>query len=555
VSGAGGVYTVKEDWYARITVVVAFIALLLGGVFGVLQVISRTPYWPNLYEMLARIGLGASADELYYRGLTAHGVLLAIVLTTFYIVGISAYLTPRVLGINIRPVFLNVSLAMMVVGLVIAAIAIVLGWANVLYTFYLPLVGHPFFYLGAALLILGSWVFAAGAFLAFLEWRKANPGVGIPLVFFGILTAFIVWIMATTPLVFIVLKNHIPASLLGWSTDALESRLFFWWFGHALVYFWLVPAITLWYYYVPKALGVPLFSETMAKVAFALFILASTPVGLHHQFADPGVNPYYKYIQTFLTLVVASPSMLTAFNIIATMERGGRARGGEGLLGWIFKQPWRDPVYLGLVLAFVTFGNGGITGIINASYQLNNVVHNTTWVVGHFHTTVGTAVALTFMVYTFILLRELYGRELILRGLAPAVPLLWFIGMMIFSLAYYAAGLEGAPRRTSDPTYGGFMPAEWALPLQIGAIGGLIFAVGGLIFLVQFFGSLAGGARIPLAQPATLLLNPHPPGRATILDRISLLIVAAIILNVLAYSGALIEIYSRGLQPVPPLLP
>jgi len=555
VSGAGGVYTIREDRHARVAIIVAFIALLLGGVFGVLQVVSRTPYWPNLYELLARIGLSPSAHELYYRGLTAHGVLLAVVLTTFYIVGLSACLTPRVLGVNIRPLFLNVGLAMMIVGTALAAIAIVLGWANVLYTFYLPLVGHPFFYLGAALLVLGSWVFAAGVFLAFLEWRRANPGLGIPVPFFGILTAFIIWIMCTIPLVFIVLKNHVPASILGWSADVIETRLFFWLFGHPLVYFWLVPAVALWYYYVPKALGVPLFSETMAKVAFALFILASTPVGLHHQFADPGINPYFKYIHTVLTLVVAAPSMLTAFNIIATMERGGRARGGEGLLGWLFKQPWRDPVYLGLMLAFITFGSGGISGIINASYQLNNVVHNTTWVVGHFHTTVGTAVALTFMVYAFLLLRELYGRELILKNLAPAVPLLWFTGMMIFSIAYYAAGLEGSPRRTSDVTFGGFLPAEWVLPLQIGAMGALVFATGGLIFLVLFFGSLVAGTRVPIAQPATLMLNPHPPGKATILDRVSLLIIAAVVLVILAYSGVLIELYGRGLQPVPPLSP
>jgi len=159
------------------------------------------------------------------------------------------------------------------------------------------------------------------------------------------------------------------------------------------------------------------------------------------------------------------------------------------------------------------------------------------------------------MVYTFLPLRELYGRELILKNLAPAVPLLWFTGMIVFSIAYYAAGLEGAPRRTSDLTYGGFIPAEWVLPLQIGAMGALVFATGGLIFLVQFFGSLVAGTRIPITQPATLMLNPHPPGKATILDRVSLLIIAAVVINILAYSGALIELYGRGLQPVPPLPP
>jgi len=49
------------------------------------------------------------------------------------------------------------------------------------------------------------------------------------------------------------------------------------------------------------------------------------------------------------------------------------------------------------MLAFIVFGVGGITGIINASYMLNYEVHNSTWIVGHFHNTVGTAVTLTFM--------------------------------------------------------------------------------------------------------------------------------------------------------------
>ena len=101
------------------------------------------------------------------------------------------------------------------------------------------------------------------------------------------------------------------------------------------------------------------------------------------------------------------------------------------------------------------------------------------------------------MVYTFLPLRELYGRELIMEGLAPVVPLPRFTDMMVFSLAYHVAGLEGAPRRTSDVTFGGLIPAEWILPLQIGAMGALVFATGGL--LVQFFGSLIAGTRIPIA--------------------------------------------------------
>ncbi|MEM1939011.1 MAG: hypothetical protein QXI24_04385 [Acidilobaceae archaeon] len=100
------------------------------------------------------------------------------------------------------------------------------------------------------------------------------------------------------------------------------------------------------------------------------------------------------------------------------------------------------------------------------------------------------------------------------------------------------------------------MPNEWVVPMQIAAIGAFIFATGGLIFLVQFFGSLASGSRITLAQPAVVMMNPHSPGKATILDRISILVIVAVVIVIIAYSGALYELYiARGLSPVPPLTP
>jgi cbb3-type cytochrome oxidase subunit 1 len=76
---------------------------------------------------------------------------------------------------------------------------------------------------------------------------------------------------------------------------------------------------------------------------------------------------------------------------------GGRARGGTGLFGWIRKLPWGDPSLTAQLLAMITFVYGGATGLINASFSMNLVIHNTTWVPGHFHMTVGTAVALTLM--------------------------------------------------------------------------------------------------------------------------------------------------------------
>ncbi len=535
-----------EDSYARRTMLVGFLVLSIGGLIGLLQIITRTPYWPDL-----------ESREMYYLGLTAHGVFNAIVFPLLYAVGISAYITPRVLGINLDKRLLQISLILMCAGCILAAVAILSGRANVLYTFYAPLKASPLFYLGAALLILGSWVFAASVFEAYLRWRRANPDKPLPLTYYGVMTTFIVWLTATTPLVLLVLKDLLPMSLFNKYVDVLEARTYFWWFGHALVYFWLLPAIIWWYYYIPKRLGVPLFSTKMAKLAFALFIVASAPVGLHHQFTDPGISAEYKYLQTIITMVVASPSMLTAFNILATMERAGRVKGGRGVLGWLKKLPWSDPVFLGTTIAIIIFGNGGITGIINASYQLNNVVHNTSWVVGHFHMTVGGAVAVTFAVSMYVLLRELYGREVILPRLRPAMPLLALVGLYTFSLAYYAAGLAGAPRRTMDLTYGGLIPDSWILPLQVGAIGGMIFFAAFTIFYIHFYGSILFGKKITVIESifSPNPHNPHPENRKGLLDSMRLIIAITIILNLLAYIGPLYEIYTRGTIPVPPRTP
>ena len=102
----------------------------------------------------------------------------------------------------------------------------------------------------------------------------------------------------------------------------------------------------------------------------------------------------------------------TLFNVVASLESGARARGGCGLITWFAKLPWGDPSLTAQVLAMLLFAFGGIGGLVNASYNLNLVVHNTAYIVGHFHLTVGTAVTLSFMGITYWLVPVLRGRGL-----------------------------------------------------------------------------------------------------------------------------------------------
>jgi cytochrome c oxidase subunit 1 len=93
------------------------------------------------------------------------------------------------------------------------------------------------------------------------------------------------------------------------------------------------------------------------------------------------------------------------------------------------------------VLAMVLFASGGISGLMNASYNVNLVVHNTAWVPGHFHLTVGTAVTLTFMGISYWLVPFLRGCALWNRQLALIRAWLWFVAMIIFSHAMPNLGL------------------------------------------------------------------------------------------------------------------
>jgi cytochrome c oxidase subunit 1 len=536
---------ISERAFIRVSIIFSYIVLALGGLFGFLQLVSRTPGAPKLVD-----------ESQYYAILTGHGVLLAILWTAFFILGLAVFVVSSELGKPFRRSLLAVSVILAILGTAIAAYPIIWGlligeptMGAVLYTFYPPLTAHPAFYIGLALVLIGSWVFAASVFDVFIRWRKENRGIAVPLGTFGVLATLIIWLEATPGLAIELLYDLIPMSLFGKRVDVLLDRTLFWYFGHPLVYFWLVPAITAWYALIPRILNTELYSTRAAKLALVIFILASTPVGLHHQFADPGLHVAWKYLHTVLTFAVSLGSFLTAFNVIMTLAHAGILRGGSGLFGWISRLPWKDPVFSSITLAFILLGLGGVGGIVNASLNLNNVVHNTAWVVGHFHTTVGGAVTLTFIGISYLLAPVLLGRSIVSQPMARIQPYLWFIGLVVFSIAYHIAGIYSAPRRTYDYSYGGLSPSMWEPLLQIGMIGGLIFWISGVLFISNILLTPFIGRPAPKLDGASILGANGSNEKATLLDRISLWVIIAVILIIIAYTLPIAELLGRGLSP------
>ena len=470
----GYVATNEED--AKITIsffTVSFIALLVGGVLGFLQGLERAGV----------LTMPAAFD--YYQTLTTHGILLILVFTGTFLIGYVYAGMSHTLG-GLRPISRKLgwtSFGLMLFGTVLAASQVIIGEASVLYTFYPPMAASPWFYIGLVFVVLGIWAAAFGAFISVIHWRRSNRGRKLPLLAYFGTGIFILLFTATLGVTYEVL-TLIPWAF-GWTegVNVLLSRTLFWSFGHTLVNVWYFTAVSAWYVALPKIIGGRQFSDTLARVVVILIMLLDVPGGFHHQIVDPGFSEGLKYMHVFMSLSIGFPSLMTAFAMFAIMERAGRKRGGTGLLGWFKKLPWGDSRFLALFFAMATFILGGAGGIAQTNFQLNQVVHNTLFITGHFHLTVGVTVAITFFGIAYWLVPHLRKRIMTpaMNRLAVIQLILWMVGMFFMSGAMHLVGLFGAPRRTSFTDYFGSAQAAGWDPYYI------IIAIGATLLLVSVF--------------------------------------------------------------------
>ncbi|MCG3083066.1 b(o/a)3-type cytochrome-c oxidase subunit 1 [Anoxybacillus sp. LAT_35] len=531
----------RDGKLAMAHIYVAFVALALGGLAGLLQVLVRS----GKFELPAGIS--------YYTILTTHGVLLGLVLTTFFIIGFQFAAVSRTAGtLSDRARFWGwVGFWLMTIGTAITAFYILIGEASVLYTFYAPLQAHAGFYIGLTLVVVGSWVSGFAMFAHYAKWKKAHPGQVSPLLTFMSVVNMVLWLVCSLGVAATVLFQLIPWSL-GYvdRINVLVSRTLFWYFGHPLVYFWLLPAYMIWYAIIPKIIGGKMFSDSLARMSFILFLIFSIPVGFHHQLVEPGIDPAWKYLQVVLTFMVVIPSLMTAFSMFATFEMYGRSKGATGLFGWLRKLPWGDARFFAPFIGMLFFIPAGAGGLVNASHQLNQVVHNTIWVTGHFHLTLATTVVLTFFGAAYWLIPHLTGRVMTkaMNRLAIIQTIVWSIGMIFMSSAMHFAGLLGAPRRSAFSTYGDAPQAlEW-IPYQIAqAVGGTILFIGIILVLIivtnlAFFAP-KGETEFPVAEVAE-----QAERTPLVFENWKLWIGIAVVLILIAYTVPFIDM----IQNAPP---
>ncbi len=244
----------------------------------------------------------------------------------------------------------------------------------------------------------------------------------------------------------------------------------FWFFGHPEVYILVLPAFGLMSLILPKFCGRRLFGFRFIVYSTIAIGILSFGVWAHHMFAT-GLDPRLRASFMAVSLAIAIPSAIKEFNWIATMWNG-RIRLTAPMIC--------------IIGGMSTFVIGGITGVFLASVPIDLVVHDTHYVVGHFHLIVVGIIPLAMIAASYYWFPLITGRMYDQR-LARMQAILLIIGSFITFVALLVLGYQGMPRRY------GVYPAEFITLNQVASIGAFILGVSVVLWLVNMIQSARAG--------------------------------------------------------------
>ena len=258
----------------------------------------------------------------------------------------------------------------------------------------------------------------------------------------------------------------------------------FWFLGHPEVYIVLLPALGLSSEIIATNARKPIFGyKAMIGSILAIGFLSFIVWG-HHMFIT-GMNPFLGSVFVFTTLLIAIPSAVKVFNYLTTLWKGSLVLTPAMLFA------------IGLVSTFIT---GGVTGIILADSALDIMMHDTYFVVAHFHIVMGMSAVFGMFGGVYHWFPKMFGRMMNTR-LGYAHFWVTLIGAYGVFFPMHFVGLAGAPRRYYDySAYTEFDNHSFELMVDLNQIittFAIIAALGQVIFLFNFFYSIFRGPKAP----------------------------------------------------------
>jgi cytochrome c oxidase subunit 1 len=453
-------------------------SFLLG---GVLALLVRT-------ELLTPQRTIVSADT-YNQLFTLHG---AVMIFLFIIPGIPAalgnFVLPMMLGAkDVAFPRLNLtSYHLWIVGALLALLSIVLGSVDTGWTFYTPYsttTATAVIPITLGVFILGfASVFTGLNFIVTIH-KLRPPDMGwfrMPLFLWGLYGTSIIQVLAT-PVIGITVLLLIVERLLGIGIfdpalggDPVLYQHFFWFYSHPAVYIMILPAMGV----ISELISV--FSRkhifgyrAIAYSSIAIAVISFLVWG-HHMFVS-GQSNLLSMIFSFLTFMVAIPSAIKVFNWVATMYKGAIELA--------------TPMVYALSFLFL-FGIGGLTGLFLGALATDVHLHDTYFVVAHFHYVMFGGTVIAFLGGLFYWWPKMFGRMYDETWGRIAAGLI-FVGFNTTFFTQFVMGVQGMPRR-----YYNYLP-EFKLYHQLSTLGSFVMGVGFMVAAAVLVHSLFRGRLAP----------------------------------------------------------
>ena len=462
-------------------VVTAFVFFLLGGLLALamrLQLISpeNTVMGPDLYNQV----------------FTMHGITMMFLFAVPMVEGLAMYILPLMIGtrdmafprMNAFGYFVYLIGGITLFVFFFLGMAPDAGWFN-----YPPLAGSTYspgqridVYTTIITFVEVSALVAAVEIVATILKQRA-PGMTL-----SRMPLFVWAVLVTAGMIIFAMPGVIVGSVMLALDRMVDAHFFqpsgggdpvlwqhlFWWFGHPEVYIIFIPALGIVSSVVITFCRRPIFGYTPIALSLLAIGIASFGLWVHHMFVV-GVPELGSSFFTAASVMIAIPSGVQIFCWIATIW-GGRP---------VFRTP------LLFVLGFIiTFVIGGVTGVMVASVQFDSQVHDTFFVVAHFHYVLIGGMVFPMFAGLYYWFPKFTGR-LLSERLGKWHLGLMFVGFNLTFFPMHQLGMKGMPRRVYTYADG----LDWTGLNVLSSLGSVILAASILVFIVNFVVSLWKGTR------------------------------------------------------------
>jgi cytochrome c oxidase subunit I len=444
-------------------------AFLLGGLFAMLLRLELLTPQKTI--------MGADA---YNQAFTLHG---AIMIFLFIIPAIPAslgnFVLPLMLGAK-DVAFPRLNLAsywIYIIGALFALAAMFTGSVDTGWTFYTPYsttTGGAVTTMTLAAFILGfSSIFTGVNFIATIHKMRA-PGMTwfkMPLFCWGAYATAIIQVLAT-PVLGITLLLLMMERL--WEIGIFDPRLggdpilfqhFFWFYSHPAVYIMILPAMAIMSEIIPTFSKKTIFGYKAIAYSSVAIAFISFLVWGHHMFTS-GQSDFATILFSFLTFFVSIPSAVKVWNWLATMYKGSISLEAPMIYAIMF---------------LLLFAIGGLTGLFLGALATDVHLHDTYFVVAHFHYVMMGSTTIAFIGGLHHWWPKIFGR-MYSQGWAKIAALLIFIGFNVTFISQFIMGSRGMPRRYYNyldqfqPLQGMSTFGSWILGLGLFIVLGYLMA-------------------------------------------------------------------------------